>query len=91
MFGLAAAEVFDDFLKAVVMFLGVFVADSPNFFDDFIAVHGHSPAIAVPGECKFQGTENENDKGWGWIPVNKAIIFPIQERGNRGEKRAGIE
>jgi hypothetical protein len=44
-FGLAAAEVLDDLVEAIVMLPDVFVADSPNLFYDFIAVHGRSPPI----------------------------------------------
>ena len=39
MFGLPTAEIGDDFVQTVVLH-GVLVADSPNFLDDLIAVHG---------------------------------------------------
>ena len=40
MFGLPTAEIGDDFVQTVVVLRDVLVADSPDFLDDLIAVHG---------------------------------------------------
>ena len=46
MFGLSAAEIFDDFIQAIMMLFDVLVANSPNFLDDFIEFGLHSLIIS---------------------------------------------
>jgi hypothetical protein len=53
-FGLPPLQVGEDFVEIPMMFLGVFLAVSPYFFDDFIVIHSRFPRIKVPEEAKDQ-------------------------------------
>ena len=59
MFILTTAEILDDFVQTKMMLFNIFIADSPNFVNDFIVVHGRITPIKVPGACRFQDMHNQ--------------------------------